>query len=82
MRSSVRAPADGLITNLKLSVGQFAQAGAPVMTFIDTRSIWLVAELREKSLGHVRPGADRRCVEAGYVAWLRRTRRWYIFTFG
>jgi multidrug resistance efflux pump len=55
-RSSVRAPADGLITNLKLSVGQYAQAGVPAMTFIDTRSIWLVAELREKSLGHVQPG--------------------------
>jgi multidrug resistance efflux pump len=55
-RSSVRAPADGLITNLRLSVGQYAQAGAPVMTFIDTRSVWLVAELREKSLEHVQPG--------------------------
>jgi multidrug resistance efflux pump len=57
LRSTVRAPSDGLITNLQLSVGHFAQAGAPVMTFIDTRSIWVVAELREKSLENVRPGA-------------------------
>ena len=44
MRSSVRAPADGLITNLKLSVGQFAQAGAPVMTFIDTLGMLALVE--------------------------------------
>jgi multidrug resistance efflux pump len=55
-RSTVRAPADGLITNLELSVNEFAQAGAPVMTVIDTRSVWLVAELREKSPERVRPG--------------------------
>jgi multidrug resistance efflux pump len=55
-RSTVIAPSDGLITNLKLTVGQYVAAGAPVMTFIDTRTGWLVAELTEKSLGNVRPG--------------------------
>jgi multidrug resistance efflux pump len=56
-RSTVVAPSDGLITNLKLSVGQYAAAGAPVMTFIDTRTGWVVAEFTEKSLGNMRPGA-------------------------
>ena len=55
-RSTVVAPSDGLITNLKLSVGQYVAAGAPVMTFIDTRTGWVVAELTEKSIGNVRPG--------------------------
>jgi multidrug resistance efflux pump len=55
-RSTVTAPRDGLITNLKLSVGQYVAAGAPVMIFIDTFTGWLVAELSEKSLGNVRPG--------------------------
>ena len=55
-RSNVLAPSDGLITNLKLSIGQYAQAGAPVMTFVDTRTGWLVAELPEKSLGNVQHG--------------------------
>lgn len=55
-RSTVLAPADGLITNLKLSIGQYVQAGAPVMTFVDTRTGWVVAELPEKSLGHLQRG--------------------------
>jgi multidrug resistance efflux pump len=55
-RSTVIAPNDGLITNLKLTVGQYAAAGTPVMTFIDTSTGWVVAELTEKSLGNVRPG--------------------------
>lgn len=55
-RSTVVAPSDGLITNLKLSVGQYVAAGAPVMTFIDTRTGWVVAEFTEKSLGNMRPG--------------------------
>jgi multidrug resistance efflux pump len=56
VRSTVVAPSDGLITHLKLSAGQYVAAGAPVMTFIDTRTGWLVAELSEKSLGNVRAG--------------------------
>lgn len=55
-RSSVMAPSDGLITNLKLAVGQYVQTGAPVMTFVDTRTGWVVAELREKSLGNLQRG--------------------------
>lgn len=55
-KTTILAPADGLITNLKLSVGQYAQAGAPVMTFVDTRTGWLVADLREKSLGGLQRG--------------------------
>lgn len=55
-RSTVVAPSDGVITHLKLSVGQYVAAGAPVMTFVDTGTGWVVAELTEKSLGNVRPG--------------------------
>lgn len=55
-KTTVLAPADGLITNLNLSIGQFVAAGAPVMTFVDTRTGWVVAELPEKSLGNLQPG--------------------------
>lgn len=52
-RSTVTAPADGLIVNLSLSAGQYAAAGAPVLTFIDIGSVWVIAEMKEKSLAHV-----------------------------
>ena len=50
------APADGMITNLRLSVGQYANRGQPVMSFIEGNSVWLTAYLRENQLGKVAPG--------------------------
>jgi len=56
LHTTVTAPADGLITNLRLAVGQYANRGQPVMSFLDVRSIWLTAYLRENQLGNVKPG--------------------------
>lgn len=55
-RSSIRAPSDGVITNLTIDVGQYAAAGSPLMTFISTRSVWIQADLRENCLVHIRQG--------------------------
>jgi multidrug resistance efflux pump len=57
VHTAVLAPTDGLVTNLQLTLGQFVPGGQPVMTFIDARSYWIVASLRENSLQHVQPGA-------------------------
>jgi multidrug resistance efflux pump len=55
--TTLRSPGDGLVTNLQLSIGQFAAAGQPSLTFLDARLIWLNAFLRENSLENIRPGA-------------------------
>lgn len=57
LHTAVIAPTPGIVTNLQLTLGQFAGAGQPVMTFIDARSYWVVASFRENSLEHVAPGA-------------------------
>jgi multidrug resistance efflux pump len=54
--TTVTAPADGMITNLRLSKGQYANRGQPVMSFIEGNSVWLTAYLRENQLGKVAPG--------------------------
>jgi multidrug resistance efflux pump len=54
--TTVTAPADGFITNLRLSVGQYVNRGQPVMSFIEGNSVWLSAYLRENQLGKVAPG--------------------------
>ncbi|HEU4778991.1 MAG TPA: efflux RND transporter periplasmic adaptor subunit, partial [Steroidobacteraceae bacterium] len=54
--TTVTAPADGMITNLRLSVGQYVNLGQPVMSFIEGNSVWLTAYLRENQLGKVAPG--------------------------
>jgi multidrug resistance efflux pump len=55
-RTSVVALSDGIITNLRLSPGQFASKGSPVMTFIAARPRWVIADMRENQLGNIAPG--------------------------
>jgi multidrug resistance efflux pump len=57
INTAVIAPTPGIVTNLQLTLGQFAGSGQPVMTFIDARSYWVVASFRENNLEHVVPGA-------------------------
>jgi multidrug resistance efflux pump len=55
-RTRVVAPARGTVTDLRTDVGQFAQAGAPVMTLIAIHDRWVSADLTENNLGHIDPG--------------------------
>ena len=54
--ATVEAPRDGLVTNLQLAVGQYASAGAQVLTFVDSDGAWVVADMSENQLGNIRPG--------------------------
>ena len=55
-RTTLLAPDDGVVTNLQLTVGQFAKVGQPALTFLDARVVWLQSFLRENSLEYVAPG--------------------------
>jgi multidrug resistance efflux pump len=55
-RTTVSAPSDGLITDLRIDQGNFAAAGAPLMTFIAIHDIWIQADLTENNLGNVDVG--------------------------
>ena len=57
-RTDVRAPSNGVVVNATFSEGQYASAGQPLMTFMDTRIVWLESYIRENSLGHVKPGDE------------------------
>ncbi len=52
-RSSLRAPSDGIITNLTVDVGQYAATGAPIMTFIASGFVWVQADMRENCLVNI-----------------------------
>lgn len=56
VNTTVTAPAEGLITNLLLTVGQYANPGQPLMTFIDPKDPWIVANFRENQLADIDPG--------------------------
>lgn len=52
----VKAPRDGVVTNLHLAPGQFVSAGGPSLTFIEGDAHWIVAEFRENQLGLINEG--------------------------
>ena len=52
----VRAPGTGLVTDLRIDQGYYAQPGQPLMTFIAIHDVWIEAYFRENNLGHVKPG--------------------------
>jgi multidrug resistance efflux pump len=57
-RTQVVAPAEGRVTDLRVDVGNFAQAGAPVMTLIAVHDVWISADMTENNLGHIDPGDE------------------------
>jgi len=55
-RTVVYAPRDGLITDLRVDQGNYAAAGAALMTFIAVHDSWIQADLTENNLGNVKEG--------------------------
>jgi len=55
-RTTIRAPADGLLTNVRVDRGNFAASGSPQMTFIAIHDIWVQADFTENNLGNLDAG--------------------------
>jgi multidrug resistance efflux pump len=55
-RTSVVAPDDGVVTDVRVDRGNFAQAGAPLMTFLASHDIWVQADFTENNLGNITAG--------------------------
>jgi len=53
---SVHAPYNGYVTNLNIAVGQYANEGRQVVSLIDDRKWYVVANFRETFLSHIEPG--------------------------
>ena len=52
----VKAPANGVITDLSTDVGLYAGTGSPVLTLVAVREVWINAEYTENNLGHMKVG--------------------------
>ena len=64
--ATIRAPASGVVSNMKLQVGEFAQAGKPIFTLIENQPIWIEANLKETELTHIQPGQQATIVADAY----------------
>lgn len=54
--TQIKAPSDGVVTNLQLHKGSFASVNQPLLTFIPTDSLWITADFREKATSMLHPG--------------------------
>ena len=52
----VRTPFDGYVTNLNIAVGQYANEGRQVLSLVDNRRWYVLANFRENFLANIRPG--------------------------
>jgi membrane fusion protein, multidrug efflux system len=52
----VVAPFDGYVTNLNIAVGQYANEGRDVLSLVDDRVWYVMANFRENFLAHIRTG--------------------------
>ena len=56
--TTVIASGDGIVTNLRLSAGQYVANGQPLLSFLEDGPRWISANLRENQLGNVIPGQE------------------------
>jgi len=52
----VHAPFDAYVTNLNIAVGQYANEGRQVLSLVDNRVWYVMANFRENFMAHIRPG--------------------------
>ncbi len=55
-RTVLVAPRDGVVNDMRIDRGNFAAAGAALMTFIASHEVWVRADLTENNLGNVKAG--------------------------
>lgn len=55
-KTTVRAPFDGKVVGLGVTTGEYASAGHPLFTLIDTSRWYAIANFRETEIGSMAPG--------------------------
>jgi multidrug efflux system membrane fusion protein len=63
---TVRAPFDGLVTNLNIAVGQYANAGVEIFALVDARNWYVLANFKETYLKEIAIGDTAEVYLMGY----------------
>ena len=69
--TSIEAPADGIVSNMKLQAGEYVEEGDAVFTIIENAKVWVEANLKETQLTHVLQGQSASIIVDAYpgVEW-------------
>lgn len=65
-RTLIDAPATGVVSNMKLQVGEYVKEGSAVFSLIETSPVWVEANLKETELTNVVPGQAATIVVDAY----------------
>ena len=65
-RSVLHSPVNGYVTNLRLRIGDFANAGQPRIAVIDSDSFWISGYFEETKLSQIAGGDPARITLMGY----------------
>ncbi len=77
--TSVNAPAAGFVSKKSVEVGQFVEAGQPLMAIVQDNDVWVVANFKETQLRKMRVGQP---VEVGVDAYPGRVFRARVDSIG
>jgi len=55
-RAEIKAPFAGVVSNMKLQVGEFVEKGAPMFSLIESGPPWIEANFKETQLTHMTVG--------------------------
>lgn len=55
-KTTVVAPADGVVSNVQLQAGEYVEAGEAIFSLIETNHVWVEANLKETQLTHIKEG--------------------------
>ncbi|HEV3114893.1 MAG TPA: HlyD family efflux transporter periplasmic adaptor subunit [Candidatus Binataceae bacterium] len=62
----VRAPFDAYVTNLNIAAGEYANEGKQVLSLVDNRTWYVMANFRENFLSRIEPGMTAQVFLIGY----------------
>lgn len=65
-RTVIRAPVDGIASNVKLRLGEYVRAGTPVFAMVESGAFWIEANLKETQLTYVQLGQAATVVADAY----------------
>ncbi|WP_435656850.1 efflux RND transporter periplasmic adaptor subunit [Brucella pituitosa] len=65
-RSTVRAPVDGYVTNLRLRPGDYATAGVTKVAVLDAASFWITGYFEETKIRQIRVGDQTHIMLMGF----------------
>jgi membrane fusion protein (multidrug efflux system) len=65
-RTVIKAPAAGVVTNMRLQVGEYVKEGTAVFSLIETSPLWVEANLKETELTNIALGQSATVVVDAY----------------